>query len=188
VTPRTLEVLDDLGIVDRVLASGMGLLGLVSMANGDIGSVKVSGDALPDGAYGFFTLAQYDVEAILAEHLAALGGNIERGTELVGFKQTDDVVTATLKHADGTTETIEPARLIGCDGGRSLVRPALQLSFEGEHYENVFLLADVELNWQLRRGYGYKLARFENAAMQGAGAAIAPDAMIPPGLAQAFLP
>jgi 2-polyprenyl-6-methoxyphenol hydroxylase-like FAD-dependent oxidoreductase len=198
VTPRTLEVLDDLGIVDRALASGMGLLGLVSMANGDVGSAQVSGDALPDGAYGFLTLAQYDVEAILTEHLASLGGRIERGTELVGLSQHDDSVTATLKHADGTTETVEPAWLIGCDGGRSAVRPALQLSFEGDHYANVFLLADVDLDWPLRRGYGYKLARFENDAMQGGGAAIpvpgnprryrlstiAPDAMIPPELAQ----
>ena len=73
VTPRTLEAFDDLGIVDRALASGMGLLGLVSMANGDVGTAQVSGDALPDGAYGFLTLAQYDVEAILTEHLASLG-------------------------------------------------------------------------------------------------------------------
>jgi 2-polyprenyl-6-methoxyphenol hydroxylase-like FAD-dependent oxidoreductase len=196
VTPRTLEAWDDLGIVDRALASGLGLLGLVSMANGDIGNAQVSGDALPDGAYGFLTLAQYDVEAILAEHLASLGGRIERGTELVGLRQADDTVTATLRHADGTTETAEPAWLIGCDGGHSAVREALQLPFEGEHYENVFLLADVELDWQLPRGYGYKLARFENDTMQGAGAAIpvpgnprryrlstgAPDAMIPPEL------
>lgn len=196
VTPRTLEAWDDLGIVDRAFASGLGLLGLISMANGDVAGAEVSGGALPDGAYGFLTLAQYDVEAILAEHLAALGGRIERGTELVGLDQTDDAITATLKHADGTTETVEPAWLVGCDGGRSAVRQALQLSFEGEHYAHVFLLADVELDWQLARGYGYKLARFENGAMQGGGAAIpvpgnprryrlstgAPDEMVPPEL------
>jgi 2-polyprenyl-6-methoxyphenol hydroxylase-like FAD-dependent oxidoreductase len=198
VTPRTLEAWDDLGIADRALASGMGLLGLVSMANGDVDNVQVSGDALPDGAYGFLTLAQYDVEAILSQHLASLGGRIERGTELVGLSQSDSGVTATLKHADGATETVEAAWLIGCDGGRSAVRQALQLAFEGEHYANVFLLADVELDWPLRRGYGYKLAHFENDAMQGGGAAIpvpgnprryrfstiAPDAMIPPELAR----
>ena len=196
VTPRTLEAFDDLGIVDRALASGMGLLGLVSMANGDVGTAQVSGDALPEGAYGFLTLAQYDVEAILTEHLASLGGRIERGTELVGLSQAGDALTATLKHADGASETVEPGWLIGCDGGRSAVRQALQLAFEGEHYANVFLLADVELDWPLQRGYGYKLARFENDAMQGGGAAIpvpgnprryrlstiAPEAMIPPEL------
>jgi pentachlorophenol monooxygenase len=198
VTPRTLEAWDDLGIADRALASGMGLLGLVSMANGDVDNAQVSGDALPDGAYGFLTLAQYDVEAILTEHLASFGGSIERGSELVGLSQTDNVVTATLKHADGATETVEAAWLIGCDGGRSAVRQALQLSFEGEHYANVFLLADVELDWPLRRGYGYKLARFENDAMQGGGVAIpvpgnprryrlstiAPEEMIPPELSR----
>ena len=198
VTPRTLEAFDDLGIVDRALASGMGLLGVVSMANGDVASAEVAGDALPEGGYGFLTLAQYDVEAILTEHLAALGGRIERGTELVTLSHSDDAVAATLRHADGTTETVEPAWLIGCDGGRSAVRQALQLSFEGEHYAPVFLLADVELDWSLRRGYAYKLARFENDAMQGGGVAIpvpgnarryrfstvAPDAMVPAELTQ----
>jgi 2-polyprenyl-6-methoxyphenol hydroxylase-like FAD-dependent oxidoreductase len=196
VTPRTLEAWDDLGIADRALASGMGLLGLTSMANGDVDNAQVSGHALPDGAYGFLTLAQYDVEALLTEHLASLGGRIERGTELIGLSHTDAGVTATLKHADGATETAESAWLIGCDGGHSAVRQALQLPFEGEHYANVFLLADVELDWQLPRGYGYKLAKFENDTMQGGGAAIpvpgnprryrlstiAPKEMIPPEL------
>ena len=196
VTPRTLEAWDDLGIAEHALDRGLGLLGLVSMANGDVDNAQVSGVALPDGAYGFLTLAQYDVEAILTEHLASLGGRVERGTELVQLGRTHDVITATLKHADGATETVEPAWLIGCDGGRSAVRQALQLSFEGEHYAPVFLLADVELDWPLARGYGYKMARLENGAMQGGGAAIpvpgnprryrlstiAPDAMVPPEL------
>ena len=196
VTPRTLEAWDDLGIAEHALDRGLGLLGLVSMANGDVDNAQVSGAALPDGAYGFLTLAQYDVEAILTEHLASLGGRVERGTELVQLGRTHDVITATLKHADGATETVEPAWLIGCDGGRSTVRQALQLSFEGEHYAPVFLLADVELDWPLARGYGYKMARLENGAMQGGGAAIpvpgnprryrlstiAPDAMVPPEL------
>lgn len=172
VTPRTLEAWDDLGIVNAALAAGLGLRGLVSIANGDFAGAEKSSSALADGAYGFLTLAQYDAERILNEHLRSLGGEIERGVELVDLRQTDDAVVATLRAADGATETVECRYLIGCDGGRSAVRHALGLPFEGDHYEQVFMLADVEVDWDLPRGYAYKLARFENDQVQGAGACI----------------
>jgi 2-polyprenyl-6-methoxyphenol hydroxylase-like FAD-dependent oxidoreductase len=193
VTPRTLELFDDLGIAERALEAGMGLRGLVNIANGDWSSAEISGAALPEGAYGFLTLAQYDAERILAEHFDALGGRVERACELVAFEQTPESVAATLKHASGKTEKIECRYLVGCDGGRSTVRRALNVPFEGEHYEQVFLLADVELDWQLPRGFGYKLARLEDGQIRAGGACIpvpgnprryrfstiAPESMIP---------
>jgi len=170
VTPRTLEVWDDLGIVNQALAAGLGLRGLVNVANGT--DMEISSSALPQGAYGFLTIAQFDVESILAEHLQSHAGQIERGVELVGLQQTDAGVTAMLRCADGATETLDCKYLIGCDGGRSTVRHAIGLQFEGDHYEQVFMLADVELDWPLERGYGYKFARFIDGEMQGGGACI----------------
>jgi len=196
ITPRTLEVWDDLGVVQHALAAGLRLLGLVSVANGDIANGTVEGSALAYGAYGFVTLAQYDVERILGEHLVRLGGRVERGVELVKLEQTADAVRAGLRRADGGTETVECRYLVGCDGGRSTVRHALQLPFEGEHFEQTFMLADVELNWDLPRGYGYKFARIEGEQTLGLGAVIpvpgnprryrfstvAPEAMVPANL------
>ncbi|MBX3411727.1 MAG: FAD-dependent monooxygenase [Pirellulales bacterium] len=170
ITPRTLEVWDDLAIVHQALTAGMGLRGLVNIANGT--DMEISSAALPEGAYGFLTLAQYDAEQILAEHLGTLAGGAERGVELVSLAQTEDLVTVGLKHLDGSVETVQAKYVVGCDGGRSAVRHALDLHFEGEHYAQVFMLADIDIDWTLERGYGYKLARIEKGEFRGAGACI----------------
>ena len=202
ITPRTMEMWDDLGIANQAIAAGLPLRGMINIANGDMNLSEESGVALADGAYGFLTLAQYDAERILTEHFTSLGGKIERQVELVAFAENKDGVQATLQHADGRQETVRCNWLIGCDGGRSTVRRTLKLPFEGDHYEQVFLLADVELDWSLARGYAYKLARLENDQMQGAAACIpvpgnprryrfsttAPPEMIPPEVTGAGQP
>lgn len=202
ITPRTLEVWDDLGIAQDALAVGLPLLGLISAANGDIANGLVESSALAEGAYGFVTIAQYEVERVLGEHLARVGGRIERGIELASLTQSANGVRAELRHKDGKNETVECAYLIGCDGGRSTVRHALNLEFEGEHFEQTFMLADVELDWDLPRGYAYKFARLDGEKMRGAGAVIpvpgnprryrfstgAPEAMIPANLETAANP
>ncbi len=142
------------------------------MANGDVAGADKFSAALADGAYGFLTLAQYDAERILEEHLQSVGGHIERGVELVGLHAATDGVDVRLRHDDGREERSRFAYVVGCDGGRSVVRHAIDLPLEGEHYEQVFLLADVELDWDVPRGYAYKLARFKGDQMVGGGACI----------------
>ncbi|HTQ38493.1 MAG TPA: FAD-dependent monooxygenase [Pirellulales bacterium] len=193
VTPRTLEVWDDLGVVQQALSAGLGLKGAVNLTSGDVYQQEKVGVALPDGAYGFLVLAQYDTERILTDHLRSLGGQIERGVELTALEQTDSCVSATLKHADGSAEQVECQYLLGCDGGRSAVRRALNVPFEGEHYEQTFFLVDVELSGDLERGYAYRMVRIEKGQPVGGGACIpvpgnprryrfstvAPEAMLP---------
>lgn len=202
ITPRTLEVWDDLGIIQPALAAGLGLHGSIGITNGDVASGTVRGNHLPDGAYGFLALAQYDVERILAEHLDSLGGRAERNVELVAVEQNEDAVRARLRHVDGSVETVECQYLIGCDGGRSTVRHALSLPFEGEHFEQTFMLADVELDWDLPRGYSYRFARAEGGQMVSGAvvipvpgnsrryriSTIAPEAIIPSNLVAAADP
>src|SRR5262249_44619823 len=154
-----------LGIVDRALAAGLRLKGLMTLVNGE--SVAEPAEFLPDGSYGFLTVAQYDVERILTDHLESLGGRIERGIELVELKQEGGRVQVTLRRADGSTESGSYRYVVGCDGGRSTVRHALGIGFEGEHYEQTFMIADIELQWPLPRGFAYKLARTENGEMRG---------------------
>ena len=199
ITPRTLEIWDDLGIAQRVLSAGLGLKGAINVAAGDVSQQEKVGAALPEGAYGFLVLAQYDAERILADHLKSLGGSIERCVELVGLEQNDKSVCATLKHADGTAETIDCQYVIGCDGGRSAVRHAVNVPFEGEHYEQTFLLVDVEIDGDFERGYAYRMVRIEQGKPVGGGACIpvpgnprryrfstvAPDEIVPPQLASA---
>jgi 2-polyprenyl-6-methoxyphenol hydroxylase-like FAD-dependent oxidoreductase len=77
-------------------------------------------------------IPQWRTEEILRDRLAGYGIRVELATELTGFKQ--DGVTATLIHA-GTTERVRAGYLVGADGGRSFVRRALGVGFEGETYE-----------------------------------------------------
>ncbi len=138
--------------MQQALSAGLGLKGAINVAAGDVSQQEKVGVALAEGAYGFLVLAQYDAERILTDHLASLGGCIERSVELVGLEQIESAVRATLKHGNGKTETIDCRYLIGCDGGRSAVRHAMKIPFEGEHYEQTFFLVDVEIEGDFETG------------------------------------
>ena len=57
--------------------------------------------------------------------------HVDWNTELVAFTQEENVVRATLCHADGQEESVRARYIIGCEGSNSLVRKTLNLSFEG---------------------------------------------------------
>jgi 2-polyprenyl-6-methoxyphenol hydroxylase-like FAD-dependent oxidoreductase len=83
-------------------------------------------------------------ELLLIERLQALGVAVERRTELVGFGEDGDVVTARLRGPDGGEETCEATYLAGCDGARSLVRETIGTGFPGGTYRQLFYVADVD--------------------------------------------
>lgn len=123
--PRTLEVLDDLGLVDRVLAAGALYPSLLVHLGGEATHetrMDELHDARPDVPYpNIWMLPQWRTGELLAERLAELGGQVELGVEVTGFTQDADGVTATLS----TGETLRAGYLVGADGGRSAVRRAL---------------------------------------------------------------
>ena len=132
--PRTLEVFETMGVVDRVLDAGLRLRGLClhnqkeQIARIDIGSVA--------SPYPFvFSLPQSETERILIEHLHGLGVSIEREKELIGLTQTNSAVHAVIRGASGGEETIETPWLIGCDGAHSTTRHLLGLEFDGAPYD-----------------------------------------------------
>ena len=152
--PRTLELFDAMGVIDRVLATG----GPVTDANlyaGDRLLLTLSAAGLRnlDTPYPrLWITPQASVERPLIERLLELGATVERSHELEGFRQTDSSVIATLKHGDSyETEEIHASWLVGCDGARSRVRKALGLPFEGGTYEERFLLADAGVDWSRER-------------------------------------
>ncbi|GGL06720.1 3-(3-hydroxyphenyl)propionate hydroxylase [Sphaerisporangium melleum] len=145
-TPRSLEVFDDFGVIDPILASGVTHMphrkyqGAEVVAEVDpvAGQVPTPDIPYPVG----LMIPQWRVERILRERLAGFGVAVEAGAELRAFEQ----------HADGVTATVGEARiqaryLVGCDGGRSTVRKALGLSLRG-HTPDVQLMAvgDVEVD------------------------------------------
>jgi 2-polyprenyl-6-methoxyphenol hydroxylase-like FAD-dependent oxidoreductase len=87
---------------------------------------------------------QDEHERLLIERLQALGVAVERRTELVGFGEEGDVVSARLRGPDGGEETCEATYLAGCDGARSLVRETIGTGFPGGTYRQLFYVADVD--------------------------------------------
>jgi rifampicin monooxygenase len=134
---RSIEVLDQRGLLERFLAHGQQHPLRSSFAAID----KPVPDRL-DTAHGYVLgIPQTTTDRLLAEHAAEVGAEIRRGSELVGLSQDDDGVTVEL--ADGTR--LRSRYLIGCDGGRSTVRKLLGVGFPGEPTRVETLLGEVEV-------------------------------------------
>jgi 2-polyprenyl-6-methoxyphenol hydroxylase-like FAD-dependent oxidoreductase len=143
---RSLEVLDDLAVIDRVLAAGTTHLPhrkyrgaeVIAEVDPEAGVVPTPDIPYPTG----LMIPQWRVEEILRERLADFGVAVELGAELRGFSQHADGVTATIGEAE-----IQARYLVGCDGGRSTVRKALGLSLRGETPDiQLMAVGDVEVD------------------------------------------
>ena len=138
VQPRTREIFEDLGVIDRVLANGrFGVPLRFHEADGsyhDQHLYEVQ-QPRPDVPYGSpLLIPQWRVEGILREHLAELGGVVEFGTAFEQLEQDEAGITVTLMR-DGRTEIARFNWLVACDGGRSTVRRQLGIAFLGETLE-----------------------------------------------------
>ncbi|MEV0243125.1 rifampin monooxygenase [Streptomyces sp. NPDC050674] len=134
---RSIEVLDQRGLLDRFLAEGK----KHHHIGGFAGIAKPSPGRL-DTTHGYVLgIPQPVTDRLLAEHAAELGAEIRRGEALVGLSQDGDGVTAEL--ADGTR--LRARYLVGCDGGRSTVRKLLGVGFPGEPSRVETLLGEMEL-------------------------------------------
>jgi 2-polyprenyl-6-methoxyphenol hydroxylase-like FAD-dependent oxidoreductase len=87
---------------------------------------------------------QDEHERLLIERLGAIGIEVERDTELVGFEDDGRQVRATLRRSDGSEELCSASYLAGCDGARSRTREVLNIGFPGGTYDHLFYVADVE--------------------------------------------
>ncbi|MGA3171417.1 MAG: FAD-dependent monooxygenase [Chthoniobacteraceae bacterium] len=146
--PRTLEVFSTMGLVDEVLKEGQ-QLGAVSLYNDARLLAHVKFDKLESPYPYAISLPQSRTERILRVRLEALGGRVEQEMELTGLEQDGSGVRAHYRHTDGTEETVAGSWLIGCDGAHSGARHAIRMTFQGEQYEEEFLLADVKVESDL---------------------------------------
>jgi len=142
----SLEALQGMGVVDHFIREGQRLNALC-VGEGDRRLATLSVGEGIDSAFPFpLLLPQSRTEQLLTARLGELGVAIERNVELVGLAQDDSGVTATLRHADGRSETVTTQYLAGCDGARSAVRQTLGIDFEGYTEPQTFLLADVKID------------------------------------------
>ena len=154
VQARTLEFYQQLGeLADDVVQRGVKVAGINLWRRGRrVARVPLedAGAGLEDAGAGLspfpFVLifAQDQHEVLLIDRLAQLGVTVERSTELIGFEQNANSVTAELRHADGSSERAEFAYLAGCDGAHSAVREAMGIGFPGGTYSHLFYVADVD--------------------------------------------
>ena len=149
IQPRTLEVFDDLAIVDRVIAHGQ--MNMQMRSTGPDGKVMLRGaDPVvkrPDIPYSSTLITpEWRIEEALRLRLSELGGEVEFGIALESFEQSDDWVSAVVLKS-GYSETITARWLVGCDGGHSAVRKQAGIAFEGETREQVrMIVADAEVD------------------------------------------
>jgi 2-polyprenyl-6-methoxyphenol hydroxylase-like FAD-dependent oxidoreductase len=145
-SPRSLEVLDDLGVIDRVLAAGVTHLPhrkyrgseVVAEVDPEAGRVPTPDTPYPTG----LLLPQWRIEQILRDRLAEFGLAVESGVELRGFIAHADGVTATV-----STDEIRARYLIGCDGARGTVRRTLGLPLRGSTPDvQLMAVGDVQVD------------------------------------------
>ncbi|MEU9079103.1 FAD-dependent monooxygenase [Kitasatospora sp. NPDC048538] len=137
VQTRTLEALDQRGLLEPLLASG----------DHPAGTGHFAGIPAPTGFSAharqpWRAVPQAVLEGFLEEHLASRGLVVRRGHELVGLAQDADAVTATF--ADG--RTVRARYLVAADGGHSTVRSLLKAAFPGRAGTATAVAADVRLS------------------------------------------
>ncbi len=132
---RTIEVLDQRGIADRFLSEGQ-----VAQVVGFAGVTLDISDFPTRHNYGL-GLWQNHIERILAGWVGELAVPIYRGREVTGFAQDDTGVDVEL--SDG--QSLRAEYLVGCDGGRSLIRKAAGIEFPGWDPTTSSLIAEVEM-------------------------------------------
>ena len=142
---RTIEVLDQRGIADRFLSAGT----TAQVAGFNYVRLDIS-DFPTRHPYGL-ALWQKQFELILSGWVEELGVPIRYGTEVSGLTQDDHGVDVRL--ADG--ERLRARYVVGCDGGRSLVRKSAGIEFAGSDATVSNLVAEVEFAdqpaWGLRQ-------------------------------------
>jgi 2-polyprenyl-6-methoxyphenol hydroxylase-like FAD-dependent oxidoreductase len=142
---RTTEVLDQRGIADRFLSQGQ------VIRRAPFAGTTLDISDLPTRHNYFLALWQTHIERILADWVGELAVPVDRGLEVTGFAQDDTGVDVRL--SDG--RSLRAMYLVGCDGGRSLIRKKAGIDFPGWDPTTSYLIAEVEMaeepEWGIRR-------------------------------------
>jgi 2-polyprenyl-6-methoxyphenol hydroxylase-like FAD-dependent oxidoreductase len=158
IQPRTLEIYDDLGVIEAMHAAG----GPYSPAQAwdgpkPLGPAKFhrieQREPTSDVPYpSMWMLPQPRTLEILRGRLSELGGRVEFGVTLKSFAQSDGQVAATLEHTGGRSETVTARYLVGSDGARGAVRAQSGVEFVSETIDpHPMITADVVLDGGLDR-------------------------------------
>jgi 2-polyprenyl-6-methoxyphenol hydroxylase-like FAD-dependent oxidoreductase len=132
---RTIEVLDQRGVADRFIAAGQ------PHQVAPFGNTMLDMSDLPTRYPYSLGIFQNQIERIMAAWVAELPVHILYGRELTGFEQNRTGVDIRLSEG----EPLRAQYLVGCDGGRSLIRRAAGIEFPGWDATKSNLIAEVEM-------------------------------------------
>jgi 2-polyprenyl-6-methoxyphenol hydroxylase-like FAD-dependent oxidoreductase len=149
---RTIEVLDQRGVADRFLAEGQ-----VAQA-AMFGTTVLDMSDFPTRHPYSLGIWQNQIERIMASWIAELPVDIHYGCEVTGFAQDDAGVDVQLSEG----EPLRARYLVGCDGGRSVIRKAAGIDFPGWDPTRSNLIAEVEVTEEPPQG-----ARHDAAGVHG---------------------
>jgi 2-polyprenyl-6-methoxyphenol hydroxylase-like FAD-dependent oxidoreductase len=139
---RTIEVLDQRGVADRFLAEGQ-----VAQAAMIATTVLDMSDFPTRHPYAL-GIWQNQIERIMAAWIAELPVRIYYGCEVTSFAQDD--IGVDVEQSDG--QSLWAQYLVGCDGGRSVIRRAAGIEFPGWDPTKSNLIAEVEVTEEPPRG------------------------------------
>jgi 3-(3-hydroxy-phenyl)propionate hydroxylase len=157
--PATLEMLADLGLVDEVIARG---LVAQTFQFWDRPSAKLIAEfdhavLARDTRYPFVVQCeQHKLANLVIERLHGIpNASFAFSTRVTAVDANADSVTITIER-NGTTERVTGSHLIGADGGRSTVRKALGIEFEGYTFPERFLVLTTPFDFARERGCGFR--------------------------------
>ena len=156
----TLEMLDDIGLYDRLEPRGIVAPLVHYWDRGDPEPIAVFDHGVLAGDTRFPHALQCDRLKLVEEALKMASGNdlieVRTGTELVGFRQGSDSVTAAVETADGEREELGGTHLVGCEGAHSVVRKQLGIDFEGFAFPDRTMTLSVLFDFDSILPYGHR--------------------------------
>ena len=156
----TLEMLDDIGLYERLEPRGLVAPLVHYWDRGDPEPIAVFDHAVLAGDARFPHALQCDRLKLIEEALKMAADTelieVRVGTELVGFSQDGDSVTAVAETADGERQALRGTHLVGCEGAHSVVRKQLGIHFEGFAFPDRTMTLSVVFDFDSVLPYGLR--------------------------------
>ena len=156
----TLEMLDDIGLYERLEPRGIVAPLVHYWDRGAPEPIAVFDHGVLAGDTRFPYALQCDRLKLVEEALKMASSDdlieIRTGTELVGFRQESDSVTAAVETADGEHQELQGTHLVGCEGAHSVVRKQLGIDFEGFAFPDRTMTLSVLFDFDSILPYGYR--------------------------------
>lgn len=156
---RTIEVLDQRGLAERFISIGQKYPSL------GYAGISLDISDFPTRHNYLLALWQSRFEPILADWVTELGVPILRGKEVLSFEQGETEVNVVV--SDG--QALRAKYLVGCDGGRSLIRKAAGIDFPGWNASTSWMIAEVEMDQEPEVGLRYDAAGIQAIGPAGDG-------------------